>query len=93
MPEVRSITKSGVYFNPSNQVGSGRQFEETGFQAKLNNLKGFILSDIVDFPNVEIFVVPVEFVKEWHSAKKLGTTAKISRAKFLANLAPQLPVS
>lgn len=34
--EVRSITKQGVYFNPSNQVGSGRAFNEAGFLNKLD---------------------------------------------------------
>jgi hypothetical protein len=50
MWEVRSITRQGVYFNPSNQVGSGRVFNEEGFQAKLRGIKGFILSDIVRVP-------------------------------------------
>lgn len=89
--EVRSITTCGVYFNPSNQVGSGRRFAEAGFQAKLKTLKGFILSDIVNFPNVEVFVVPVEFVLKWHAAGMLGTSARVSRAAFHSRLAPQLP--
>ena len=66
MWEVRSITRQGVYFNPSNQVGSGRVFNEHGFQAKLAGIKGFILSDIVSFPVVDVFVVPVENVLLWH---------------------------
>jgi hypothetical protein len=60
--EVRSISKDGVYFTPSNQVGSGRRFNEDGFQAKLKGLKGFILSDITSFPRVEIIVVPINFI-------------------------------
>lgn len=89
--EVRSITGGGVYFNPSNQVGSGRKFHEEGFQAKLKTLKGFILSDIVNFPNVEIIVVPIEYVLKWHASGLLGANAKVSRATFLTRLAPQLP--
>jgi hypothetical protein len=37
--EVRSITRNGVYFNPSNQVGSGRSFSESLFQTKLMAIK------------------------------------------------------
>ncbi|NBZ86580.1 hypothetical protein [Stagnihabitans tardus] len=85
--EVRSVTRQGVYFNPSNQVGSGRAFDEAGFQAKLAGVKGFILSDIVGFPLVDVFVVPVANVLRWHGAGKLGANAKVSRAKFLEDLA------
>lgn len=83
MWEVRSITRQGVYFNPSNQVGSGRLFNEDGFQAKLSGIKGFILSDIVGFPVVDVFVVPVENVLRWHRGRALGANAKVSRAKFM----------
>lgn len=86
MWEVRSITRQGVYFNPSNQVGKGRAFDEDGFQLKLRGIKGFILADIVGFPVVDFFVVPVENVLRWHSAKILGANAKVSRNKFLGEL-------
>lgn len=86
MWEVRSITRQGVYFNPSNQVGSGRVFNEDGFQAKLAGIKGFILSDIVGFPVVDVFVVPVQNVLRWHQARTLGGNAKVSRDKFLRDL-------
>ena len=89
--EVRSITNGGVYFNPSNQVGSGRKFGEEAFQAKLRLIKGFILSDIVGFPHVDVFVVPVDYVERWHVNGELGANAKVSRASFLNKLAPQLP--
>lgn len=87
MWEVRSITRQGVYFNPSNQVGSGRTFNEDGFQAKLSGIEGFILSDIVGFPVVDVFVVPVENVLRWHRERMLGSNAKVSRDKFLRLLA------
>lgn len=85
--EVRSITAQGVYFTPSNQVGSGRMFNEDGFQAKLTGIKGFILSDIVGFPVVDVYVVPVENVLRWHRSRALGANAKVSRDKFLRALA------
>lgn len=87
MWEVRSITRQGVYFNPSNQVGSGRKFNEDGFQLKMSGIKGFILSDIVGFPVVDVYVVPVDNVIRWHRAAALGTNAKVSRDKFLNLLA------
>ena len=90
MWEVRSITRGGVYFNPSNQVGSGRRFNEEGFQTKLSALKGFILCDITTFPHVEVFVVGIEHVLRWHAAGRLGTNAKVSRNKFLNELASEV---
>lgn len=82
--EVRSITRRGIYFNPSAQVGSGRRFDEVGFQAKLAGIKGFILADIESFPKVPVYVVPVANVLRWHSSKLLGANAKVSRARFLS---------
>lgn len=90
MWEVRSITRQGVYFNPSNQVGSGRVFNEDGFQSKLEGIDGFILSDIVGFPVVDVFVVPVENVLRWHRENALGANAKVSRKKFLDVLAQDI---
>ncbi|MCX7379822.1 MAG: hypothetical protein NTY94_24080, partial [Alphaproteobacteria bacterium] len=84
--EVRSITRQGVYFNPSNQVGSGRKFNEEGFQSKMSGIKGFILCDIVGFPLVDVYVVPVENVLRWHQAQSLGANAKVSREKFLRDM-------
>ena len=65
--EVRSITGGGVYFNPSAQVGFGRRFEEAGFLTKLEGIEGFILSDITLFPTVQVFKVPVDYVKRWYN--------------------------
>lgn len=90
MWEVRSITRGGVYFNPSNQVGSGRAFNEVGFQEKLAGVEGFILSDIVGFPVVDVFVVPVANVLRWYRTGALGANARVSRAKFLRRLAPYI---
>ena len=85
--EVRSITRGGIYFNPSAQVGSGRAFEESGFIRKLESIKGFILSDITMFPDVEIYVVPVQNVFRWYSRGMLGSNAKVSRDRFIERLA------
>ncbi|HET6525751.1 hypothetical protein [Sphingopyxis sp.] len=84
--EVRSITRGGVYFNPSAQVGKGRYFEEAGFLAKLQNIRGYILSDITLFPSVPIYVVPVANVERWYRAGILGKNAKVSRNTFVNSL-------
>lgn len=88
--EVRSITRGGVYFNPSAQVGSGRSFAEDGFLAKCDQIAGYILSDITKFPTVPVFVVPVSNVTRWYAARMLGSTAKVSRAYFYRNLLPNI---
>jgi len=84
--EVRSITRGGVYFNPSAQVGKGRSFDEGGFIAKLDDIEGFVLSDITQFPEIPIYVVPVENVTRWYKNGDIGKNAKVSRKKFLDNL-------
>ncbi len=88
--EVRSITNSGVYFTPSNQVGSGRSFNEPKFQEKLREIKGFILTDIAPFPEVNVYVVPVANVVQWYRLGLLGSRASISRKKFLESIAPDI---
>ena len=85
--EVRSVTRGGVYFTPSNQVGSGRKFNEDGFQGKLSGVMGFILTDIEMFPSMDVYVVPVQNVIRWHGQGTLGSNAKVSRMKFLNELA------
>ena len=88
--EVRSITKGGVYFNPSGQVGSGRSFDEDGFLAKVDGIEGYILTDIVSFPNVEVYVVQWENVTRWYKQGMLGVSTKVSRKKFLEILAKDI---
>ncbi len=84
--EVRSISKRGVYFNPSNQVGSGRSFDEDKFMEKLNEIEGFILADIVNFPEINVYFISSLDVIRWYKKGELGIRAKISRKKFYAIL-------
>lgn len=84
--EVRSITRGGVYFNPSAQVGKGRFFEEGGFRAKCAAIEGYILSDITRFPQIPVYVVPVRNVLRWFDSGKLGSNAKVSRSVFYSKL-------
>lgn len=81
--EVRSITKGGIYFCPSYMVGSGRRFDEPGFLAKLNEIEGYIISDVESFPNVPFWILPKTTVENWWRTGKLGTSSKISRTVAL----------
>jgi hypothetical protein len=74
--EVRSITKRGVYFNPSVQVGAGRFFEEVKFRAKIAGIYGFILCDITAFPEIPIFGIKSSQVISWYEAGQIGKSAK-----------------
>ena len=81
--EGRSITKRGVYFCPSYMVGSRRKFEEQGFLNKLDEIRGYVLSDVQRFPDVPYWIIPKEIVKNWWNKGRLGSRTQISRQKAL----------
>ena len=81
--EVRSLSRQGVYFCPSYMVGSGRAFDEQGFLKKLDEIKGYAVSDIECFPDVPVWLVESEEVRNWYLSGELGLNSKISRAKAL----------
>jgi hypothetical protein len=81
--EVRSIAKGGIYFCPSYMVGSGRSFEESGFLAKLDEIEGYIISDITKFPEIPYWLVSSAQVRSWWRQGVLGMNCKISRRKAL----------
>jgi len=81
--EVRSITRGGIYFCPSYMVGSGRKFNEPGFLAKLDEIEGYVVSDIERFPNIPFWIIPGDLVRSWWEAGKLGTSTKMSRVNAL----------
>ena len=84
--EVRSISRGGIYFCPSYMVGSGRSFVESGFKEKLDEIAGYIVSDIESFPTVPFWVIPTETVRGWWESGTLGKNTKISRRKALSLL-------
>lgn len=81
--EVRSVTRGGIYFCPSYMVGSGRTFSEPGFIQKLNEIAGYVISDVEGFPEVPYWIVPKEIVRKWYVESMLGAGTKISRDKAL----------
>lgn len=88
--EARSISK-GIYFCPSYMVGSGRAFAEDGFIAKLDSIAGYVCSDIMKFPQVPVYVVPVEIIRALYGDGKLGAGTRISSATFYSTVVPLLP--
>ena len=81
--EIRSVSQSGVYFCPSYMVGSGRSFDEKGFLKKLDLIKGYIVSDITEFPKVPFWTIPVKNVRDWWNNGYLGVNSKVTRKSFL----------
>jgi len=81
--EVRSISKGGIYFCPSYMVGSGRSFNEAGFQSKISEIRGYIVADIESFPNIPFWIISSDQVLKWWDERRLGTTTSISRKKAL----------
>lgn len=84
--EVRSISKGGIYFCPSYMVGSGRRFEEPGFLKKLEEIAGYVVSDIELFPSVPYWKISAETVRIWWNEERLGKNSKISRNRALSLL-------
>lgn len=81
--EVRSISRGGIYFCPSYMVGSGRSFNEPGFLTKLNEIEGYVVSDIESFPRIPFWIIPGNLVRSWWATGRLGSGTKISRADAL----------
>ena len=82
--EVRSVSKGGIYFCPSYMVGSGRHFEEHGFLKKLQEIFGYVVSDIQQFPSVPYWRIPADTVRTWWRQGNLGPASKISRDRALS---------
>ena len=85
--EVRSITKK-IYFCPSYMVGKGRFFDEAGFLRKLDEVEGYILSDVMQFPNIPVWKVSQGVVRAWYMRGELGAKTSVSRARILDLLGP-----
>ena len=64
-------------------VGSGRNFDEGGFQEKLDSLDGYVISNIATFPKVAYWLIPKEEVIAWRAAGHLSKDTRISHKKFL----------
>lgn len=81
--EVRSISSGGIYFCPSYMVGSRRSFELEGFRKKLQEIQGYVISDIELFPEIPYWIIDKTQVLEWFQKGSLGKHTKISRKRIL----------
>ena len=68
---------------PVTCVGSGRSFNLAGFNEKLDEISGYIISDIERFPEIPYWIIPISTVRKWWVNCKLGKTTKISRKNAL----------
>lgn len=89
--EVRSISKGGIYFCPSYMVGKGRKFDAPGFLAKLDDIAGYIVSDIESFPAIPFWILPTKIVRDWWNSGKLGVNSSVSRKKALELIGVMMP--
>lgn len=80
--EVRSLTRGGIYFCPSYMVGSGRKFDEVGFLEKLDDIKGYIVTDVQSFPSMPYWIISDYIVEKWWYKGQLGSSTKINPKKF-----------
>ena len=79
---MRSVTKSGIYFTNSRDIGSLRTFNEEGFIKKINYIEGYMVSDISEWPNVPVYQIKSSLVLKWYNDGKLSSNTKISKQKF-----------
>jgi hypothetical protein len=49
----------------------------------MDEIAGYVVSDIQRFPAVPYWIIPVEIVWEWWQQEELGKTTRISRDKAL----------
>ena len=80
--EVRSLTNGGIYFCPSYMVGSGRKFDEFGFLEKLDDVEGYIVTDISEFPTMPYWIIRYDLVKEWWDSGELDKWRMIWMKRF-----------
>ena len=64
--EIRTITKHGVRFTPSIDIGGGREINKVRLEQKLQDVQGYILCDITTFPVVRYWSIPSRVIVRWH---------------------------
>jgi len=79
--EVRSLTKN-VYFCPSKMVGSSRSFDEKGFLNKLDEIEGYYICDILQFPKIPYVTISSKVIRDHYFSGELGKTSRITRKTF-----------
>ena len=70
-------------FVPVTWLVLGVHFAERGFLEKLQEIAGYVISDVESFPSVRYWIVSRDIVKSWYDEGKLGAGTKISRQRAL----------
>jgi hypothetical protein len=65
LAEVKCLTRRGVKFLPSGQVGSGRSYDEAAFLERLEQNIAYYVADIREFPDVRITLIPAAILVSW----------------------------
>jgi hypothetical protein len=73
------LTKNGCWLIPSNQIGSGRKYNELDYHIKIKNIHGYIIIDTSEYSNTKtlnISFVDTEIVLPIFG-KSISTPTKI----------------
>ncbi len=62
--------------------GSGRVFEEKGFLAKIEEIEGYYVAKIDNFPVVPVYKIAADQVLTWYKKGQLGKTTAVSLSKM-----------
>lgn len=68
--ECRIFTKRGANLVPSIMLGGNRHFDQYAYDKWINELDGFVIVDIRDFPKVSVSAVPKNNIS--NNCTKLG---------------------
>jgi hypothetical protein len=81
--EIRCLTDK-IIFRPSNQIGQGRDFEESSFIDKLKQIDGYVIVDIKKLPElgvIEVARIPIKRVWRLYRKGILGKNAEVGYKK------------
>ena len=62
----------------------GARYRAAPARAKLEEIEGYVVSDVTLFPRIPVWRISGEKVLDWYERGKLGAGSKISRAKALS---------
>lgn len=81
--EVRVLTQS-IFFCSNSMVGKGRNFDASAFLARLDTLRGYIVPDVSSFPDVQLYVISSDRIRQLFETGCLGHTTRVSRGQFIS---------
>ena len=81
--EVRGLAKTGVKFQYSGDIGSGRSCDAEKLGGSLSRTDTYYISDLTDAPTIHVYRVPAYIVNNWFEEGNL-TVSGLSHDKFMA---------